>query len=158
MFDKDLMKKIRLEKGYTQKKLGELCEPPISESTIRRYELGLLKPKYETVQRIQKALYHDNYGIGRSLWIHRLDDVIFINFPGDEQNQVPIPRNQIGKDEHSLLADYRKLNMAGRKEAKKRISELTEIKKYTEFESLMTNSTISTISNDTPSNTKDDEE
>ena len=50
------IKKFRLEKGWTQKKLGEECEPKIAESTIRRYELGKLNPKLETVQKIAEAL------------------------------------------------------------------------------------------------------
>lgn len=32
------IKRIRKEKELTQKKLGELCNPPISESNIRKYE------------------------------------------------------------------------------------------------------------------------
>ncbi len=77
MLDRALLKKIRKKKGYTQKKLGQLCNPPISESTIRKYELGILNPKYETVRRIADALYSDNYGIGESLWIHELTDDVF---------------------------------------------------------------------------------
>lgn len=48
------IKSIRKQKGWTQKKLGDLCN--IAESTIRRYELGLLNPKIETVQKIADAL------------------------------------------------------------------------------------------------------
>lgn len=50
------IKKIRLEKGLTQKQLGELCDPQIAESTIRRYELGRLNPKLTTLRRIKDAL------------------------------------------------------------------------------------------------------
>jgi transcriptional regulator with XRE-family HTH domain len=50
------IRKIRKEKGLTQKKLGELCYPSISESTIRKYELGILKPKIERKIIIAKAL------------------------------------------------------------------------------------------------------
>ena len=50
------IKKFRLEKGWTQKKLGEECEPQIAESTIRRYELGKLNPKLQTLQKIADAL------------------------------------------------------------------------------------------------------
>ena len=46
---------IRKSKGLTQKALGELCG--IAEPTIRRYELGKLNPKYETLQKIAKAMY-----------------------------------------------------------------------------------------------------
>ncbi len=48
------IKKYRQEKGLTQKQLGELCG--MSESTIRKYELELLNPKLETLQKISNAL------------------------------------------------------------------------------------------------------
>ena len=48
------IKKIRKEKGFTQKKLGE--KTGIAESTIRRYEIVLLNPKFETIKRIADAL------------------------------------------------------------------------------------------------------
>lgn len=50
------IKHLRKEKKLTQKKLGELCQPKISESTIRKYELGILNPKIETIDKIAKAL------------------------------------------------------------------------------------------------------
>ncbi|WP_296035343.1 helix-turn-helix transcriptional regulator [uncultured Gemmiger sp.] len=44
----------RLRQGLTQKELGERAG--IAEPTIRRYELGKLNPKIETVEKIAKAL------------------------------------------------------------------------------------------------------
>lgn len=44
----------RKAKGLTQKALGEACG--IAEPTIRRYELGKLNPKFETLQKIAKPL------------------------------------------------------------------------------------------------------
>lgn len=49
-----LIKNARKAKNLTQKQLGELAG--IAEPTIRRYELGKLNPKYETLQRIAAAL------------------------------------------------------------------------------------------------------
>jgi len=48
------IKKYRLERGLTQKKLGELCG--IAETTVRQYELGLRNPKLETRKKIAAAL------------------------------------------------------------------------------------------------------
>lgn len=48
------IKALRKTKGLTQKKLGELCG--IAEPTIRKYELGLLNPKVETIKKIAVAL------------------------------------------------------------------------------------------------------
>lgn len=50
------IKRIRLERGLTQKQLGDSCSPRIAESTIRRYELGKLNPKFETLEKIAKVL------------------------------------------------------------------------------------------------------
>ncbi len=48
------IKSKRLEKGLTQKKLGELTG--IAEPTIRRYEAGKLNPKKETIKKIADGL------------------------------------------------------------------------------------------------------
>lgn len=53
------IKRIRKEKGYTQKRLGELSG--VNESQIRRYELEKQNsnPKMETLQKIANALEVD---------------------------------------------------------------------------------------------------
>ena len=48
------IKTARLNKGLTQKQLGELCN--MADSAIRRYELGNANPKIETLRRIADAL------------------------------------------------------------------------------------------------------
>lgn len=50
------IKRIRQEKGLTQKQLGDLCTPKMADSAIRRYEAGKANPKIETVQKIANAL------------------------------------------------------------------------------------------------------
>ena len=49
------IRNMRKNRKLTQKQLGELCG--IAEPTIRRYELGKLNPKYETLERIAAALH-----------------------------------------------------------------------------------------------------
>lgn len=51
------IKRIRKEKGLTQKALGELSG--INEVQIRRYEIGGANPKLETIRKIAKALNVD---------------------------------------------------------------------------------------------------
>lgn len=53
------IKRIRKEKGLTQKALGERCN--ISEGNIRKYESNRQKPKIETIQRIANALGVSEY-------------------------------------------------------------------------------------------------
>lgn len=48
------IKEKRKEKGLTQKALGIKCQMP--DSQIRQYELGMVNPKIEQVQRIATAL------------------------------------------------------------------------------------------------------
>lgn len=43
------IKRIRKEKGLTQKQLGKKCG--MAESTLRQYELGYRHPKIETIQK-----------------------------------------------------------------------------------------------------------
>lgn len=50
------IKRIRKEKGLTQKQLGDLCNPPMADSAIRRYEIGKANPKIETLMKIAEAL------------------------------------------------------------------------------------------------------
>ena len=51
----DRIRQWRNERNLTQKQLGELAG--IAEPTIRRYELGKLNPKYETLEKIAAALH-----------------------------------------------------------------------------------------------------
>lgn len=48
------IKKIRSEKGLTQKELGKLCG--MADSAIRRYESGRANPKIKTLIKIAEAL------------------------------------------------------------------------------------------------------
>ena len=48
------IKRLRRERGLTQKNLGELCG--IAEPNIRKYENGKQNPKLETVEKIATAL------------------------------------------------------------------------------------------------------
>lgn len=48
------IKEIRIEKGLTQKQLGDMCG--MADSAIRRYENGNANPKIETLQKIADAL------------------------------------------------------------------------------------------------------
>ena len=50
----ELIRATRELKGMTQREVGEKCG--IAEPTIRRYELGKLRPKYGTVQKIAAVL------------------------------------------------------------------------------------------------------
>lgn len=63
------IKRLRKEKGLTQKQLSELSG--INEAQIRRYELGgkNANPKIETIEKIAKALDAGLYEILESIYI-----------------------------------------------------------------------------------------
>lgn len=122
---KDKIKKIRLEKGLTQKQLAEKCG--MYESQIRKYETGKANPKIETLQKIADALEVPIIELRDDLDLFGERVINYFDF----QRQII---EEAIKDEELLLDDYRILNTAGKAEARKRIQELTEIKRYTEKE------------------------
>lgn len=122
---KDKIKKIRLEKGLTQKQLAEKCG--MYESQIRKYETGKANPKIETLQKIADALEVPIIELRDDLDLFGERVINYFDF----QRQII---EEAIKDEELLLDDYRILNTAGKAEARKRIQELTEIKRYIEKE------------------------
>jgi len=61
------IKRIRIEKGISQKRLGELCN--IAEPNIRKYENGKQNPKLQTLIKIAKALgVHLKDLVDNSVW------------------------------------------------------------------------------------------
>ena len=119
----DMIRKYRTEKGLTQKKLGELCN--IADSAIRRYEAGNANPKIETLQKIADAL---------DIPVNRLRAGKTIS--GDELKEKLseyglthlVPDTE---EERTVLENCKKLNETGKKEAAKRVEELTHLEKYT---------------------------
>lgn len=144
------IKRIRKQKGLTQKKLSELCG--INEAQIRRYELGKknANPKIETIKKIADALNVDMDEIIKSdtqehglsvdeiETIHEMQNAL-LNYDNKERNYLLIyyynTLKRSGRDALiEILSNLRVLNESGHREASKRVEELTEIKKYTEQE------------------------
>ena len=119
----DMIRKYRTEKGLTQKKLGELCG--IADSNIRKYESGNQNPKIETLQKIADAL--DIPGnrllagkiISRDELKEKLSEYGLTHLVPDTE------------EERTVLENCKKLNETGKKEAAKRVEELTHLEKYT---------------------------
>ncbi len=137
------IKRIRKEKGLTQKELGELCG--MADSAIRRYESGRANPKIETLKKIAIALdvsvsdLRDDFfdfkdkvisdsAALRAAQKHGSGDWLFKGL----LKKYLIEELDMTDDKYQLLFEYNKLNQTGQEEALKRISELTEIPRYTE--------------------------
>lgn len=129
------IQKYRKEKRLTQRELAEKCG--VATGTIQQYELGKRQPRLEQLRVISNAL-----GIA----LYQLTDGDYSSF-SPEELQKDFLKTAIQLDdfhemiaakaleeENVLLADFRILNEKGRKEAQKRVSELTELKRYTETE------------------------
>lgn len=119
----DMIRKYHTEKGLTQKKLGELCG--IADSNIRKYESGNQNPKIETLQKIADAL---------DIPVNRLLAGKIIS-----RDELKEKLSEYGlthlvpdtEEERTVLENCKKLNETGKKEAAKRVEELTHLEKYT---------------------------
>lgn len=134
------IKRIRKEKGLTQRKLGELCG--INEANIRKYELGGANPKIETIQKIALALgVSTDYLRGYSEYKEALiknnpalkafnSEELKSGLGKDLLDHIELEYLNITEDKRELIFNYNQLNESGQKEALKRVQELTEIPKY----------------------------
>lgn len=87
---------------------------------MRKYENGRLKPSLNTIRKIASSL-----NVYLSDLIDDWSSYSSEEYAKDLKNGLPL-------DELGMLQDYRILNDNGKNEARKRVNELTEIKKYTE--------------------------
>lgn len=121
----DNIKKIRIEKGLTQKELGELCG--MADSAIRRYEKGPLVPKLSTLNKIADAL-----GVPISLLI---DVTNSLEVEQETPKSVMVSLKLCSSPQHlniitEVIRDLDKLNYKGQDMAQKQISMLTKIPEY----------------------------
>ena len=102
-------------------KQSELVEKTgIGKSSISTYISGSYEPKQRNIYKIAKALDVNE------AWLMGLDVSM-------ERNNY-VNTLQVTKQEEQLLATYNKLNDLGKKEACKRVMELTEISRYVDTE------------------------
>lgn len=101
--------------GLTQKELGERAG--IAEPTIRRYELGKLNPKYETLEKIAGAL---------GVWVTNLIDIS----ASPIAEIWGIDSSETSALQRTIINDLSELNEEGQMEAASCIHKLTENPKY----------------------------
>lgn len=123
------IRRIRLEKGLSQKEVAEACGTV--GPTIRAYEAGKAKPKPVTVAKIAKALgvsVAELYGMPESMQMSTECDpetsaAIYQTLLIESGGQID------GADisQRRLLAAFSRLNNDGKKEAAKRLEELAQV-------------------------------
>ena len=123
------IREIRKARGLTQKELGE--KAGIAEPTIRRYELGKLNPKIETVKKIADALGVDmNALYGDLVWDAVNNGLVSA---GIERRMIADSSTEILEDSVKIQSYLSILTKAGRAKALERVYELTEIQRYVKF-------------------------
>lgn len=115
------IKKIRLEKGLSQKELGKILD--VSQQMIGQYENPNSNLKPETIKKIAIALHCRIDELIDAPFYIGVSDLFAIG--GAEQMEKEVLKDH-------LIESYNKLNRLGREEAFKRVDELTEINKYIE--------------------------
>ena len=125
------IRQIRIEKGLTQKQLGDMCG--IADSNIRKYETGRQKPKLETLERIANALdiktaqlCFDEYSFDEALGFH-IDRINLMKAIDKIPGAGNTPLEQ-------LTASFSKLNDRGQEKAARYVEDLTKIPEYKKTE------------------------
>lgn len=114
------IKRLRKKRGLTQKQLAQ--DANIAVISLQQYESNKRIPSTKQLIKIANAfLVPVDFFV--SDWEENLKPE---NWKTTEEERETIKR------EHELIRNYKILNNLGKKEALKRVEELTEIKKYTE--------------------------
>lgn len=129
----EIIKEERKEQGLTQTDLGKAIGK--SMRTIQTYESGQVTPPKKVLEKIAEVFGEslvfllDKYGY--------YDEYIPPHFNGDvdkyeafKEAQEQDHDNELGLE--AITRIYHNLNNEGKQEAYKRVSELSELKKYTE--------------------------
>ena len=122
----DYIKKARQGRNLTQEQLGKKCG--MADSAIRRYESGRGNPTLETLQRIADAL---EMSLPDLLELERIDKYFSGHDAGDETyKKIAENIEKFHGDKEKMNAAFDTLNAEGKKIARERVEELTEIPRY----------------------------
>lgn len=128
------IKRFRKERGLTQKQLGEKCG--IDEANLRKYELNKQSPRIETLRKIAYALDVYTYDLlydEITVADKKTQEISEVSMKFINRGCLDMPDNDEVVNE-ILLRNFNRLNNSGKKEACKRVGELTEIPRYTQKE------------------------
>lgn len=113
---KYILKGLREQKQISMDKMCEdlnnVYDVSIAKSTISKWENGKAEPSLANARILTKYF---NVTLDYLLGLEKEESYNF---------------NKLSKEETTLLENYNKLNALGKKEANKRVAELTEINRY----------------------------
>lgn len=122
-----IFQKLRSEAGLKQEEMAQKLG--VSKSTIGMWETGKRLPSPELYEQVADYFNVDiDYLYGRSEIRQR------VHYDQDGTAYVPVKYTgaELRKDEKELLSYYNQLNDTGKAKALVDISDMTEIRKYTE--------------------------
>lgn len=114
------LKDLMIANNETTYSIGEILN--LSAATISRYTDGKMAPKITTIYSMAN---HFN-----------VNPVWLMGYDVKKTLEINPKTTNLSKEEIELLENFNKLNDLGKKEAAKRISELTEISKYITYNEL----------------------
>lgn len=125
------IRKFRKAAGLTQEELATKCG--LATITIQQYELGKREPRYEQQQTICDAL---NIPMIALVSGETDDDMNSMFYAGMLEVYAEVKKNPVHWVEtlplkQKLFENYDSLNLEGKREAVRRISELAELPQYT---------------------------
>lgn len=155
----DLLKELRIKNELTQEelasKLNLLYGTKLNKGMISKWESNKSEPRFEYVKHLSK-LYDVSldYLLGLSPYKNK-DEIL-----KEHKSKLLTSENNCSKNlyESKILKSLDLLNDLGKKEAVKRISELTEISKYVNDKDFLEPIAAHLIENSTIENIKHDDE
>ena len=117
------LRDLRNMRKLTQEQLADALH--ITKQALSHYERGTRYPKPETLEAIA-----DYFNVDMDYLTGRSSMTTVLSSPA----AVASAPSSLSQDQECLLQKYEELNDLGKEEALKRVSELTEIQKYTDFE------------------------
>lgn len=113
----EILKKLRLEAGYTLESLGQKLDPPLEKATILRWENGSIKSIKQNYLLQLANLYNVSvyYLLGQSTTLT------------EEVKVWDSISDLFGNDASEFLNDYLGLNSEGKKKARSQMSDLWQL-------------------------------
>lgn len=128
----ETLRKIRLERGLSQKRLAEMAG--LSQAAIYQWEKGTREPKLQQLEKLASALnipIDEFLGLSDDLFINHIESFItalYKNPSADLLNDDMFYDQEITED--YIISEMRKLNLDGQMRLLSHIEDLAKIPEY----------------------------
>lgn len=121
------IKHLREEMHLSQEELGQSLNPPVNRAAINKWETG----QVENIKRTHIQQLAKKFGV-KPCELMCFDDTNDSPKIAEEVKTLELLQKNFGKDAVKMLEMFMELNHHGKKKALEDLSDLTELKKYTE--------------------------